>query len=416
MSRASQRRAAKRAGRHRSGQRRASQRRARRRDRRVYLVSHPIIFALLCATRCRAVTRLGGTVIVHGADAFRQALTQLPLDRTAQGTVGGLAREFVSDGVLFDQDGSTHRELRRSLAHKLSAAGVERLRPTWRGVIASRLAALAAGEEVDMTEMAAEVAGVTVRALLGLTTGPPEVSPVEIVRVTRRVAAAAVRDNLPGIRRRRPGAVAAATADLIGLLELGQSGIAGIGTMLAVAAVNTTVAGIPRAVAWCADAGMWLDAASENRLDVLASELLRVTAPTALLHRVAAADGSLTRADGGSDEAAADKNGQGKNGGAARRVGAGDRLVLVARHAADAHSADPDCDRPAPQRVAQLVFGAGPHACPGAALARAQLCDTLDLLAPYRPVVVRARADRHSALPGWKSLVIRSEDACTRHR
>jgi cytochrome P450 len=375
--------------------------RARRRDRRVYLTSHPIIFALLCATRGRGVTRLGGTVIVHGTDAFLQALTQLPLDRTAQGTVGGLARGFVGDGVLFDQDGSAHRELRRSLADKLSAAGVERLRPAWRAVIASHLAALGAGEDVDMTEVAAEVAGVTVRALLGLDAVGSGTGPLEIARAARRVAAAAVRDNLPGLRRRRPEALAAAAADLMGLLEIGQPGIAGIGAMLAVAAVNTTVAGIPRAVAWCADNEMWPDAASESRRDVLTCELLRVTAPAALLHRVAAAGGMLTGADCARRACAG-------------RVSAGDRLVLVARHAADAHSAGPDCDQPAPQRVAQLVFGAGPHACPGAALARAQLCDTLDLLAPYRPVVVRALADRHSALPGWKSLVIRSEDACAR--
>src|SRR5690606_40590424 len=58
-------------------------------------------------------------------------------------------------------------------------------------------------------------------------------------------------------------------------------------------------------------------------------------------------------------------------------------------------------DRPQPPRVAQLVFGAGAHACPGAPLARAHLDDTLRLLAPYRPVVVRARVDRHAALPGW---------------
>jgi hypothetical protein len=39
-----------------------------------------------------------------------------------------------------------------------------------------------------------------------------------------------------------------------------------------------------------------------------------------------------------------------------------------------------------------------------------QMADLLAALAPYRPVVVRARADRHSALPGWRSLVIRPGD------
>jgi cytochrome P450 len=92
----------------------------------------------------------------------------------------------------------------------------------------------------------------------------------------------------------------------------------------------------------------------------------------------------------------------------AARVRAGDRLVLVARHAAGGHRGDPGCARPAPPKVAHLVFGAGAHACPGAGLARAQLADALAAFAPYRPVVIRARADRRSALPGWSSLVVRA--------
>ena len=79
--------------------------RARRRDRRVYLASHPFIFGLLVSTRARPVTRLGRTVLVQSPDAYVEALTRLPLDRAAARTTGGLAREFVSDGVLFDQDG-----------------------------------------------------------------------------------------------------------------------------------------------------------------------------------------------------------------------------------------------------------------------------------------------------------------------
>ena len=134
-------------------------RRARRRDRRVYLVSHPVIFTLLAASRGRAVTRLGGTVLIQGAEAFREALTRVPLDRTARGTTGGIASAVVGDGVLFDQDGSVHREVRKSLAAGLSAAGVEGLRPVWRAVLTRRLAALGAGGEVDMVQASAETRG-----------------------------------------------------------------------------------------------------------------------------------------------------------------------------------------------------------------------------------------------------------------
>ncbi|MDK0524105.1 hypothetical protein [Streptomyces sp. ML-6] len=114
-----------------------------------------------------------------------------------------------------------------------------------------------------------------------------------------------------------------------------------------------------------------------------------MTAPSPLLPRVAAADAQLDGCP----------------------VRAGDRLILVARHAARAHDRLPDARRPAPPAVTQLVFGAGAHACPGARLARAQLEDTLAALAPHRPTVVRARVDRGSALPGWRSLTVRAADA-----
>jgi cytochrome P450 len=155
----------------------------------------------------------------------------------------------------------------------------------------------------------------------------------------------------------------------------------GLAVMLAVAAINTTVAALPRAAAWACDDDLWEYAGDP----ALTDELLRVTAPTPLLPRVAAGDAVV----GGCP------------------VRSGDRLLLIARHAAEAHRRDPCPARPAPARTAQLVFGAGPHACPGAALARAQMADLLAALAPCRPVVVRARPDRRTALPGWRSLIVR---------
>jgi cytochrome P450 len=361
--------------------------RARTRDRLVYLGSHPLLFALLAATRHRPVRRLGGTVLVHDRDAFVTALTRIPLDRTAEGTTGGAAGRLTGAGMLFDQQGDAHRRTRRATADMLSAAGVARLRPLWTDLLRRRLESLASGGEIDLVPLAAEVAGATAAELLDL---PLDGRTLAVA--AREAGATAARAHLPGLGHRRHAhlAAAAAASRLIALVAPDGDPDAGLATMLAVAAINTTVAALPRAAAWCADDDLWRYA--ESHPQALADEVLQVTAPTPVLPRVAAAPGHLATA-------AAPPG---------CPVHAGDRLLLISRHAVAAHTRDPDPIDPAPAAIAQLVFGIGPHACPGARLARIQVADFLIALAPYRPVVVRARVDRRAALPGWRSLVVRS--------
>ncbi|GAA2539233.1 hypothetical protein GCM10010435_03160 [Winogradskya consettensis] len=350
---------------------------ARTRDRRVYLGSHPVLFALLAATRRRRALRLGGTVLVHDREAFVAALTRIPLDRTAPGTTGGAAGRLTGGDLLFDQQGDTHRRSRRDTAELLGAAGVARLRPIWTELFEQRLRPLAHGHPLDLVPIAAEVAGATATALLEL-----DIDPLRLAAATQEAAAAAARAHLPGPRAPGTGRRAEEAAARLSTLVAREGGAgAGLAVMLAVAAITTTVAALPRAAAWAADANLWGYADSP----ALADELLRVTAPTPLLPRVAAADGELP---GGCP------------------VRAGDRMLLVARHALDAHCRDPDPARPASAQIAQLAFGVGTHACPGARLARTQLGDFLRALAVHEPRVVRARADRKAALPAWRSLII----------
>jgi cytochrome P450 len=367
---------------------------ARSRDRRVYLAGHPVLFALLAATRSRPTWRLGRTLLVHDREAFTAALTRIPLDRTAEGTTGGAATRLTSGDLLFDQHGDAHRRTRRSTADSLSAAGVARLRPIWTEILDRGLKPLHDGDTVDLVPLTAELAGTTAAALIGRTLDGPSLAAAACA-----AAAAAARAHVPGLPRFGAARRAREATERLSALVAPDGGpSSGLATMLAVAAITTTVAALPRAAAWTADANLWGYAHSPALVD----ELLRVTAPTPLLPRVAAAPGLLPASPG-------KPRAQGRSGGSGGcPVRAGDRMLLIARHAVEAHRLDPDPARPVPAQIAQLVFGVGPHACPGARLARAQLADLLQALAPLRPVVVKARADRHSALPSWRSLIVRA--------
>ncbi|RKE20365.1 cytochrome P450 [Streptomyces sp. TLI_171] len=344
---------------------------ARRADRAVYLRSHPVLFALLAATRHRPVLRLGRTVLVHHPDAYRQILTRVPLDRTAEHTTGGTAARLTGGTLLFDQAGPEHRASRRALAHRLGSEGVAELRPRWQQLLADELGDLTG--PVDLVPVVRRLAGTTAAALTG-----SAADPVELAVAAERVAAATARTHLPSLLP-RPGAqrrARAAAARLARLLPDPQE------AMLAVAAVNTTLAALPRAVAWCSRAGLWDDAAADA--PALAAELLRRTAPSPVLPRAAAADATVL----------------------GHRIRRGDRLLLIARHAAQAHR--DTADHPL---AARAPFGLGPHTCPGAALARTQLADLLAVLAPHRPRVLRTVPDPAGALPSYRRCLIRAREA-----
>jgi cytochrome P450 len=362
------------------------------RDLAVY-ASHPLAFAALTATARRPQLRLGSTVIVHDRDQFAEALTRIPLNRLASGTTGGQlsAALGVDEGLLFTDDS---RVARRTSAAHLSSRQVVALASTWRPLLDEASAVLAAGETLDVVHLARRLGGATATAVLGISADPE--------RLAGHVLAAAAHATRAGMRADwvnrllRHDAISPHTRALAermipsgpGWLAdaadagAGPADVAALGVTIALATVATTVAALPRGVAWCADAQLWRHL--PERAESLTAELLRVTAPTSLLPRVTAADADL----GG------------------HRVRAGARLLLVARSAARQGQPHPDPSHPAAPAQAQLVFGTGPHACPGSRLARAQMADVLTALAVHRPRVVAARPAYRSALPSWDRLVI----------
>lgn len=386
-----------------------SHRAARRRDRQVFLAAHPVLFAGLAFARRRPVRILRlpgrpGIVVISGTEEFRFALTRIPLDRLADGTTGAAVRAAGAAGALFDETGPAHRASRRAAGTSLSASAAAALAPAWTGPLQAAGAALAAGGDVDAVALARLIAGRVAFSLAHPGGCPSDERALALADAARRVAATTAAAHLPAPPWRRRALRGTAGAALALLrAELAGAAHPDLAAILVLAAVNTTVSALPRALAWAADAGLWSEATADAA--ALAAELLRVTAASPVLPRAAAADAVLP---GG------------------RRVRAGDRLVLVARHAARAHDVDPGgpvahdadaghacqrkTDAPSSQAapVARLVFGAGPHACPGASLAHAMLADALRALAPHRPAVVAARADRAAALPSWASLELRA--------
>ena len=142
-------------------------------------------------------------MLVHGEQEFRAALTRVPLDRLAEGTTGGMARAAGADSLLFDQEGTEHRQTRHSAAEGLGAAGVTQLRPLWMERLDEAAATLAAGDRLDAVELAEAISGATAAALLDL-----PIDPLTLARAARAAASEAAQQHLPGWHRphhrRRP--------------------------------------------------------------------------------------------------------------------------------------------------------------------------------------------------------------------
>ena len=347
--------------------------RARRRDRRIYFVSHPLLYGLVTMTAGFRRLSIGRTLVVNDPNMTWDIMTKADLNRTGKRTTGQILQEHYGSGGLFDESGQDHRRHRSQFKQNLSHAALPAVLADGNRLLAESMTSLAEGDSVDIVTLTRQMAGVTARRLIDI-----DVDPLLLAQAAEAAAAEAARAHL-----RRARTHGTSYDDLLTLVG-GDLEAA----VLAVTAVNTTIATIPRAVAWCSDADLWSDAS--KRPTPVAAELLRVIAPSPVLPRVMA--GPLRTP--------------------AINVRSGQRVLLMTRNAArTAGSGGPYprfSEESASVRAQQLVFGVGPHACPGQALAVAQLAGVLETLAPLRPRVISARVDRQSALPAWRSLVVQA--------
>lgn len=382
---------------------------ATRYENRLLWQGNPMLFALLTAGRstgaiCR-VPRLGW--VVADPVLARQVLNDpARFSMVGEGGVGHMWAQLFGAEMAAFFTGAAHTELRsraRDLFTEESArALVERAQGMRHAAVAARLAA---GEAVDVADLARVLSGRTVGVLLGLPMDGDE-SARRLFLLGERIASLAlgtqsstelpperiaqartlVSELTTGVERAyRTGG----SDTLLGRcreIGLGLGLARGLTTLMAIAGTETGASSLARTVALLHDTGQQHRLLADPALlPGAVREGLRVTTPAPVIGRHVARDVEL----------------------AGRRLRAGDRIMLLT-YVANNGAGPFDIAREYVPETRQLWFGAGRHLCLGAAVARAQLARLLETLTsagrPWR--VVSRRAARRVLVPAYAALEV----------
>ncbi|KPF73753.1 hypothetical protein IP88_08615 [alpha proteobacterium AAP81b] len=370
-----------------------------------------------------AVTRRLGPVvrvpgigtIVNDAEVARAILaTPAVFTSSGPGSFGILITEVLGPRALINMDGAAHRNLKQELAEVFSPRYVAAVAGAAAGPrLAALDAALRAGKSVDFAAFMRDYGCAMACELIGLRLDPADEAAAfadifhlatEIMafagtaprrlslaqssaakalaaRLATHIAAGYARADAPPqsltARLRDQGAAFETVRDMV--------------TVVLVGAVELIVYGLPRALAVIIDSGS-LPAlqADPARLDAAIDEALRLTTPSNAILRSVAADHAIGR----------------------HRFRRGERVIIAFRNILRDPALFPggdgfDMTRTNPLR--RLVFGAGPHACLGAALTLAEMRQVLGVVAALpSPLAIGARArNRGKLYPGYTRLDVR---------
>lgn len=344
-----------------------------------------------------------------------------------EGGVGHLWTQLLGDWVLDSFDGPGHHDLRTRSRDLFTTARVDQLvgaaaEPVLRPVRER----LAAGEAVDVADVARVLVGRMVVEMLGIdavdftsraaargiargdgfdayrfvfergedlaalaigTQSDTTLGPETIAE--GRAILAELTASVPETFRTAPEETLLGRCRVLGLSEREATGLA---SLLLVAGTETAASAMSRTVALLADtgAGVRLAAAAgtqrEEVLEAVVREGLRVTTPAPVIGRHITREVRVGR----------------------RTLRAGDR-ALALTYVANTGPGGFDVDRPYLPENRQLWFGAGRHLCLGAPLARGEMRAFLDAVHSAGPVrIVRRRPARRVLIPTYRELVVRA--------
>jgi cytochrome P450 len=383
-------------------------------EARLWLSVSPLAFAGLRLAGRRRVVRLGrfGTLI-NDPVMGRRILNDTERFRTVgPGTHGELMDAAIGMDALLNMDGTRHEQLRRALGPLFSpAASTELVAGTVEQPIADAQARLLAGESVDLVRLVKVVTGRTTFALLG---ARPPADGDEGYLASYRLGEQLVGMTVQAIRRgARPDELERAKALVERLAEPGRAGWeAGAGTIgrlrelgfdweaakalvvvIVLAGTETVSSAAPRIVALLLDHGRWdaLRGGDPPAVESAIEAALRLVTPTEVIVRSCAADTTLD----------------------ARSFRAGERLFLSVYGMTrwdSLYDGDPEALRlgeAVPREVRHLWFGAGPHFCLGASIAREQLRRMVGMLAQFPELRIVDRRPASGVLfPAYGRLVV----------
>ncbi|MGE5830569.1 MAG: cytochrome P450 [Micromonosporaceae bacterium] len=373
---------------------------------------NPALAALLASGRftgrIRRVARLGW--IVTDPLLARQILNDSAhFSMAGEGGVGHLWTQLFGAEMASMFTGTRHTELRTLARDLFTEDRAQTLVQRAQGELhADVRARLAAGQTVDVADLARVASGRTVADLLGIDL-PDAKAARTLFAAGEQLAALALGTQSstylpPEVIDRAESLVTEITyavqhayrtagADTIlgrcREIGMGLDLARGVTTLMSIAGTETGASSLSRTVALLHDTGQqrWLLRDSSLRPGAV-REGLRVTTAAPLIGRHVVRDTQI----GG------------------RQLRAGQRVLLLT-YVANNNPGPFDIRREYLPETRQLWFGAGRHLCLGAAVARAQLSTLLETMTasgrPWR--VVSRRPSRRVLIPSYASLRVRHE-------